>query len=103
MERNSERKIAQKISESLEDKKEVIINELSKCPECIIRPFKQFYNNELSSIRERLDTDMNARLQEQNVSIERQREIAERANRIRTEEIEPLKEKVSDFIASCNF
>lgn len=84
------------------DTKDAIIAGMEKCPESIFTAFKNFYSDELSTMQQNLINDIEKKRADQAESMEHQQEVAARAHRIRTEQIEPLSGQISTFITSCN-
>ncbi len=82
--------------------KDKIIDGIAKCPESIFVAFKKFYSDELSTMQQNLMSDIEQKRTDQAESLEHQQEVAARAHRIRTEQIEPLCERIASFIVSCN-
>lgn len=97
-----------KIKDSLNKKfsdretKDEIIDGIAKCPESIFAAFKNFYSNELATMQQDLISDIEQKRADQADSLEHQQEVASRAHRIRTEQIEPLSQQIANFISSCN-
>lgn len=97
-----------KIKDSLNKKfsdretKDEIIDGIAKCPESIFAAFKKFYSDELSTMQQNLMSDIEQKRADQAESLEHQQEVASRAHRIRTEQIEPLSNQIATFIISCN-
>lgn len=98
----------QQIKDNLKDKfsdkktKEEIISGIANCPWSIFDSFKKFYRGELSTMQHNLENDIEKKRTEQADSVNHQQEVALRARRIRTEQIEPLRNKIVAFIKACD-
>ena len=83
------------------DRKNDMIMELSKIPLNSVEKFKDFHNNELLSLEERIKQDIKDRREAKHEFLENHENIIQHFNKIRNEQIAPILKKLDAFIESC--